>query len=220
MTPRNSLRMAQFALPLDWSAAGQNDPPLIVGACNSDALRFLSEPATWPVSCAVLVGPPQSGRSLIGRVFARNSGGRVIDGPHSVPEEDLFHAWNAAQAGKRPLLLIADSSPAEWGVALPDLVSRLAVVPVLHIVDPDDGYARDYIEVHFAQRGMAVGAEVADFIVRRMHRSHATLGRIVDALDAASLAQGRRIGKRLAGEVLRQAGLITPDLVDQLGVDE
>jgi hypothetical protein len=48
-----------------------------------------------------------------------------------------------------------------------------------------------------------------------MHRSHAVLVRIVEALDAASLAQGRRIGKRLAGEVLRDAGLITADLVDQ-----
>lgn len=216
---RSSLRLAQFALPLDWSAAGHNDPPLVVGECNSDALRFLSQPATWPVSCAVLVGPPQSGRSLIGRVFARSSGGRVIDGPDTVSEEDLFHAWNAAQSSKMPLLLIAAAPPASWGVMLPDLASRLAAVPVLHIGDPDDGYARDYIEVHFAQRGMAVGPDLADFIVRRMHRSHATLARIVDALDAASLAQGRRIGKRLAGEVLRYAGLITPDLVDQVGDD-
>lgn len=217
---RNALRMAQYALPLDWSAAGQNDPPLVVGQCNGDALRFLSQPSAWPVSCTVLTGEPQSGRSLIGRVFARNSGGRVIDGPGSVTEEALFHAWNAAQSSKVPLLLIADTPPAEWAVALPDLVSRLSATPVVHIADPDDAYARDYIEVHFAQRGMAVGGEVADFIVRRMHRSHATLARIVDALDGASLAQGRRIGKRLAGEVLKEAGLITPDLVDQLGADE
>jgi hypothetical protein len=213
---RTAKRQTQIALPLDWSAEGHNDPPLVVGACNSDAMRFLAHPADWPVRCAVLAGPPQSGRSLIGRVFARSSGGRVIDGPASVSEEAIFHAWNAAQASGEPLLLIADRLPAEWDIKLPDLASRLAAVPVVRIADPDDGYARDYIEVHFAQRGMVVGTDVAEFIVRRMHRSHAVLARIVEALDRAALAERRRIGKRLAGEVLREAGLIADDLVDQV----
>jgi hypothetical protein len=42
------------------------------------------------------------------------------------------------------------------------------------------------------------------------------LARIVEALDRAALAERRRIGKRLAGEVLREAGLIADDLVDQV----
>lgn len=152
----------------------------------------------------------------MGRVFARSSGGRVIDGPAGHSEEAIFHAWNSAQASGEPLLLIADAPPAAWGVKLPDLASRLAAVPVVRIGDPDDGYARDYIEVHFAQRGMVVGADVAEFIVRRMHRSHAVLARIVEALDLAALSERRRIGKRLAGEVLREAGLIAEDLIDQV----
>lgn len=208
---------AQYALPLDWSAAGSNDPPLVVGACNADALRYLAQPGSWPVCTAVLAGPPRSGRSLIGRLFVRNTGGRVVDGPAALSEEALFHAWNAAQSSGQLLLILADSGPAEWSLGLPDLRSRLASVPVLRIGDPDDGYARDYIEAQFAQRGLAIGTDVADFIVRRMHRSHATLARIVDALDAAALAGGRRIGKRLAGEVLRSEGLISDDLVDQAG---
>lgn len=216
---RATARAAQFALPLDWSAAGSNDPPLVMGACNAVALRYLAHPASWPVRTAVLVGPPRSGRSLIGRIFARSSGGRVIDGSASVAEDAMFHAWNAAQASGLPLLIIADDAPPAWGTALPDLRSRLAAVPVVRIGDPDDSYARDYIEAQFGQRGLAVGADVADFIVRRMHRSHATLARIVAVLDAASLAQGRRIGKRLAGEVLRGAGLISDDLVDQAGAE-
>ena len=216
---RAATRAAQFALPLDWSAAGSNDPPLVMGACNADALRYLAHPASWPVRTAVLVGPPQSGRSLIGRIFARSSGGRVIDGNASVDEDAMFHAWNAAQASGLPLLIIAADAPPAWGTALPDLRSRLAAVPVVRIGDPDDAYARDYIEAQFGQRGLVVGADVADFIVRRMHRSHATLAHIVAVLDAASLAQGRRIGKRLAGEVLRGAGLISDDLVDQAGAE-
>ncbi|MBA4748453.1 MAG: hypothetical protein H2056_07045, partial [Sphingopyxis sp.] len=68
--------------------------------------------------------------------------------------------------------------------------------------------------------GIAIAPDVAAFIVQRMHRSHATLARIVDALDTSSLAQGRRIGKKLAKEVLTDAGLIFDDLVDQAGARE
>src|SRR3546814_9684722 len=58
--------------------------------------------------CALVTGvqtcalPICSGRSLMGRLFARETGGRVIDGHASVAEEEIFHAWNAAQASGTP----------------------------------------------------------------------------------------------------------------------
>lgn len=205
----------QIALPLDWSAGGANDGPLIIGTSNADAVRYLRHVATWPVRTAVLVGPRGSGRSLIGRLFARDTGGRVIDGHDSVPEEEIFHAWNAAQASGTPLLIIADAPPAEWNVALPDLASRLAAVPVLAIGEPDDCLARDLIEALFAQRGIAIAPELPSYIVPRMERSYAMIHRIVAALDAASLAQGRRVGVRLTRETLLSQGLIDPDLLER-----
>ena len=207
--------LGQIALPLDWSAGGSNDGPLIVGTSNAEAVRYLRHVATWPVRTAILTGPRGSGRSLIGRLFARDSGGQVIDGHDSVSEEQLFHAWNAAQAGGLPLLIIADAPPADWNVALPDLASRLRAVPVLTIGEPDDCLARDLIEALFAQRGMALAPEVASYIVPRMERSYAMLHRIVAALDAASLAQGRRVGVRLTRETLLSQGLIDPDLLER-----
>ncbi|WP_411341489.1 chromosomal replication initiator DnaA [Sphingopyxis sp. J-6] len=209
----------QIALPLDWSAGGANDGPLIVGTSNADAVRYLRHVSTWPVRTAVLVGPRGSGRSLIGRLFARDTGGRVIDGHDSVSEEELFHAWNAAQASGTPLLVIADAPPAEWQIALPDLASRLAAVPVLTIGDPDDCLARDLIEALFAQRGIAIAPEAASYIVPRMERSYAMIHRIVAALDAASLEQGRRVGVRLIRETLLSQGLIDPDLLERQDSD-
>lgn len=209
----------QIALPLDWSAGGANDGPLIVGTSNADAVRYLRHVPTWPVRTAVLVGPRGSGRSLIGRLFARDTGGRVIDGHDSVSEEELFHAWNAAQASGTPLLVIADAPPAEWQIALPDLASRLAAVPVLTIGEPDDCLARDLIEALFAQRGIAIAPEVASYIVPRMERSYAMIHRIVAVLDAASLEQGRRLGVRLTRETLLSQGLIDPDLLERQDSD-
>lgn len=205
----------QIALPLDWSAGGSNDGPLIVGTSNADAVRYLRHVATWPVRTAVLVGPCGSGRSLIGRLFARDTGGRVIDGHDSVGEEEIFHAWNAAQASGSPLLIIADAPPSTWNIALPDLASRLAAVPVLTIAEPDDCLARDLIEALFARRGMALAPEVPSYIVPRMERSYAMIHRVVAALDAASLEQGRRVGIRLTRETLLSQGLIDPDLLER-----
>lgn len=163
-------RASQIALPLDWSAGGSNDGPLIVGTSNADAVRYLRHVATWPVRTAVLTGPRGSGRSLMGRLFARDTGGKIIDGHDSVSEEEIFHAWNAAQASGSPLLIIDDAPPSEWNVALPDLRSRLAAVPVLTIGDPDDCLARDLIDALFAQRGMALAPGVASYIVPRMEQ--------------------------------------------------
>ncbi len=206
---------SQIALPLDWSAGGNNDAPLVIGTSNADAIRYLRHVATWPVRTAVLTGPRGSGRSLIGRLFAAETGGRVIDGHDSAPEEEIFHAWNAAQSSNTPLLIIADAPPADWNIVLPDLASRLRAVPVLTIAEPDDCLARDLIEALFAQRGMALAPEVASYIVPRMERSYAMIHRVVAALDAASLEQGRRVGIRLTRETLLSQGLIDPDLLER-----
>ncbi|MBL8652140.1 MAG: chromosomal replication initiator DnaA [Sphingopyxis sp.] len=205
----------QIALPLDWSAGGSNDGPLIVGTSNADAVRYLRHVATWPVRTAVVTGPGGSGRSLIGRLFARETGGRVIDGHASVSEEEIFHAWNAAQASGTPLLIIADAPPGDWNIQLPDLRSRLAAVPVLAIGEPDDCLARDLIEALFAQRGIALAPGVASYIVPRMERSYAMIHRVVAALDAASLERRGGIGVRLTRETLLSQGLIDPDLLER-----
>ena len=206
---------SQIALPLDWSAGGSNDGPLIVGTSNADAVRYLRHVATWPVRTAVLTGPRGSGRSLMGRLFARETGGRVIDGQDSVSEEEIFHAWNAAQTSGVPLLIVADAPPAEWNIALPDLRSRLAAVPVLTIAEPDDCLARDLIDALFAQRGIVLAPGVASYIVPRMERSYAMIHRVVAALDAASLEKGGGIGIRLTRETLLSQGLIDPDLLER-----
>jgi chromosomal replication initiation ATPase DnaA len=62
---------------------------------------------------------------------------------------------------------------------------------------------------------MALAPEVASYIVPRMERSYAMIHRVVAALDAASLEQGRRVGIRLTRETLLSQGLIDPDLLER-----
>src|SRR3546814_12085629 len=84
----------------------------------------------------ILTGPRKSGRSLLGRIFVRKTGGRLFDDAQSHDEETLFHAWNEAQERRKPLLIIADEPLPAWRVALPDLRSRLTATPQIRIEEP------------------------------------------------------------------------------------
>ena len=83
--------MSQFALPLAWPDDAR-DAEFLIGESNAAAVRVLEHWATWPVRTALLVGPPGSGRSLLGRVFAARNGGEVIDDADRAREDVLFHA--------------------------------------------------------------------------------------------------------------------------------
>ena len=74
----------------------------------------------------LLTGPRKSGRSLLGRIFVRKTGGRLFDDAEEHDEEALFHAWNDAQARRRPLLIVADAPPPRWAgrAAGPALAAR------------------------------------------------------------------------------------------------
>lgn len=193
--------MSQIALPLDWPASERQED-FIVSDTNAAAVNHLDRWGTWPVMATVLTGPRKSGRSLLGRLFARKTGGRLIDGAEEREEEELFHAWNAAQAERSPLLMIADTPPQSWSIRLPDLKSRLAATPVVTFGDPDDRLMGALIEKLFVQRNLIAPADLIAWLVQRVERSHVALIRVVDALDEAALSKRARLSIRLARATL------------------
>lgn len=199
--------MNQIALPFEWPAA-ENEGDFIVTAANQLVARHLQHWALWPVMATILTGPRKSGRSLIGRIFAAKSGGRLIENAEQHDQEALFHAWNAAQSDRRPLLLIADRPPGQWNIQLPDLRSRLAATPHVAIADPDEALMGALIEKHLAARGLPVGPEIAGYLVPRIERSYIAVARIVDALDAISLRRHQRITVPVARAALSEIGVI------------
>lgn len=203
--------MSQIALPFDWPAPESADD-FIVTSANRDAVTQLERPGGWPVRAALLTGPRKSGRSLLGRIFAAQSGGTIIDDAETVSENDIFHRWNLAQEERRPLLIIALYPPPQWRVRLPDLTSRLAATPHLQIAEPDDMLVALLLEKLFAQRGLLLPPDVASTIAARVERSYVGLMRLVDALDNAALSQRKAITPRLAKKVLEQIGMGEADL--------
>lgn len=199
--------MSQIALPLAWPADLGADE-FLIGSSNAAAARVLEHWGSWPVMTTLLTGPRKSGRSLLARVFAAKSGGQIIDGAERVAETQLFHAWNAAQAERRPLLIVADAPPPEWSVALPDLRSRLAATPVVRIEDPDDALTAALLERDFLRRGLDARADLVAWLTARLERSHVALVRAVDVLDQEVLESRKRLGIPLARATLEQAGLL------------
>ncbi|MBU3077445.1 HdaA/DnaA family protein [Sphingomonas quercus] len=199
--------MSQIALPLDWPAEEREDA-FIASSANAEVLRHLGHVGLWPVKATILVGPRKSGRSLLGRIFAAKTGGRLIDDAERQEEEAIFHAWNHAQEARRPLLIIADAPPPGWRVALPDLASRLAATPVARLQEPDDALILALVERLLARRGLVLPPEVARWLATRIERSYVGVLRAVEILDAEMLARRQRLTVPLARRALEAAGVI------------
>lgn len=197
--------MNQIALPLDWPAEEASDA-FIVSASNRMAVQRIKAFGTWPVSTMILTGPRKSGRSLFGRLFAARAGATLMDDAETRVEAEIFHAWNDAQARRRPLLLIADAPPPMWRASLADLRSRLSATPVVTFGDPDESLVEQLIAHLLERRGIAVLPELVAFLAPRIERSHLAIISVVDRLDAASLSRKRPITVLMAREVLAVDG--------------
>ena len=199
--------MNQIALPLYWPVA-DSDEDFLVSQANKAAFDHFKRWSLWPVMATVLTGPRKSGRSLLGRIFVRKTGGRLFDNAEDHEEEALFHAWNEAQEKRRPLLIVADAPPPVWAVRLPDLKSRLAATPHVRIEDPDDVLLGDLIVKLLADRGAIAPPELSEFLVPRIERSYVAVQQIIDVLDRAMLSHHRRMTVPMARRALVEAGMI------------
>lgn len=199
--------MNQFGLPFDWPAEEETSD-FIVTPANDAVVRHLESWGSWPVCASMLVGPRKSGKSLIGRIFAARSHGQLIDNAHLRPENDLFHAWNAAQQSRVPLLMIAENPPPIWEIKLPDLRSRLQATPIVEIGLPDRTLTEALLVKLLAKRGLNILPDCAAFVSNRIARSYISIQHAVDVIDEASLSQKRAITLPLVKLALEQASLI------------
>jgi chromosomal replication initiation ATPase DnaA len=192
--------MRQIALPLD-ELRGGGSSSLIITDANATAFAGLGNPASWPGRCAILVGPARSGKSLMARYFAAQTG-TVIDDADKSGAEILFNAWNRAQERGVPLLLISRWRPADWNIDLPDLRSRLGAGLLLEISAPDDEMIEQLLQKQLADRGAAISVDALSYVKRRIERSYAAIEAFARNANALAMAENAPVNLALVRKLL------------------
>ncbi|MCB2115578.1 MAG: chromosomal replication initiator DnaA [Rhodobacteraceae bacterium] len=214
-----------FDLPVR-PALGRED--FFVSPANMFALAAL-DAGDWPGGKLLLIGPEGAGKSHLARVWASESGARILPaallpempvGERAIVVEDaegiagnreaetrLFHIHNLVLAEGGRLLLTARLHPSRWGLVLPDLASRMEATAVAEIAPPDDALLAAVLAKHFSDRQLSVQTNLLAWLVRRMDRSFAAARGLVAAVDARALARGTAVTRALAQEVLDSMGV-------------
>ena len=200
-----------------------------VSGSNEAALAALDDWRRWPGGKQVLMGPEGSGKTHLAHVWADATGARVVaaaslaepdvpglsehgrvaveDVPGLPPaaERALLHLHNLLAAREGSLLLTGRGAPPLWGIALPDLASRVEAAGVAQLRPPDDALLAALLVKLFADRQMQAPPTLVAFLLPRMERSFAAAQRIVARLDALALAENRPVSRSLAARVLAEA---------------
>jgi len=108
-------------------------------------------------------------------------------------EEALFHLYNRCRETGARLLLSGGAAPAALPLRLADLRSRLGWGLVLRLAPLSDEDKAAALVRLARLRGLELPAETAHYLLRRCPRDMASLVRLLEALDQASLAARRAL---------------------------
>ena len=207
----------QMRLPLQ-SDLPEGPDSFVVSDCNRAAVEALAD---WPNligGVMAVCGPPGSGKSRLGQMWAERVGavafhggeaalidpleieGRpvLLDRAMDADDETLFHLINLAQLPGGAMLMISRPAPSAWAVDLPDLRSRLDAVISVPVEAPDDAVLAAMLETRFAERGIRPAKDVVPYLLRRIDRSAAAAEAVVERLNALH----RPVTRALAREAL------------------
>ena len=120
-------------------------------------------------------------------------------------ETALFDLFNRLRDAGAPLVMGAAHGPDGSPVRLPDLRSRLSWDLAFRLQAPDESMKIELLERRARERGLLLGREVTDYLMRRVNRDIPNLLRWLDRLDTHSLATQKRLTVPLVRQLLEQA---------------
>ena len=220
-------RPTQIHMPLDLPASHSRDS-FVLAPCNARALAMLDQPE-WPAGKLVLSGPEGSGKTHLLHMWTAEIGATLVQGDalaqadlaalakgralaiddaaavaqSADAQNALFHLHNMLASSGGHLLLAARAPVRDWGIALPDLASRLLAATHVSLGAPDDALLAAVLGKLFADRQLTVPDTLIPYLLARMTRSLAAAQTLVARLDAESMARKKPVSLRLAGDVLQ-----------------
>lgn len=206
-------------------ALGRAD--FMVAPSNALAVAMVEDWQNWTGRKLALIGPRGSGKTHLIQVWAAASGASVIaasdladaDIPtlakaavavEDVPliagdaaaETAFFHLHNLVLAEGHALLFTGTGSVPKWGIALPDLASRLSAAATAEVHSPDDTLLGAVLAKLFADRQITPKPEIITFLIRRMDRSFQAARDTVARIDALSLSRKKPVTRKLVSDAL------------------
>ncbi len=131
----------------------------------------------------------------------------IIDGLEQLGhdnEEPLFHLLNHARQSGQKILLLSRLSGGQMNITLPDLASRLKALPAVMMGAPDDTLIGGLLDKLFDDRQLRVDARVVNYLVPRVERDYAAMGRLVQFIDQRALEMKRAITVPFIAEILAE----------------
>jgi chromosomal replication initiation ATPase DnaA len=222
---REAPKQLAFDLPLDPRYGAED---FLVSPSNEAAYGRIETWPDWPDTILLLVGPRGSGKSHLASIWATIARAWTVDArevtgdkvPHLVSngalaledmdrgerdEAALFHLLNLARERGTFVLITCEAPPDRWGLATPDLLSRLRLAPSVSLEPPDDALLKAVLVKLFVDRQLVVDTSVVDYIALRIERSLAKAAEVVNLLDREALSRGRRVSRAIAAEILGAA---------------
>ncbi len=204
-------------IPLELSGretyAFQN---FVIGESNRFAVTSLKNWRSWSSPVLLICGPEFCGKTHLLSAWAHENDGKLysgdvqrdnrigLDDANQYDEEVLFTLTNMALNGHiEALVLTSRLMPSEWGVELPDLISRLSNIPAANISEPDDDILDAILRKFFEDKGRVVSKDLVSYLLKSQDRSIPGLKSIVDALDLSARETKRDLTRAFAANFLK-----------------
>ncbi len=179
-----------------WGAPSTGKTHLLQAVCESAGDRA----AYVPLSMLAAAGPQVLEGLASRELICIDDLHRVVG--NSAWETALFNLCNQVFDSDAQLVVSANASPRECPVALADLQSRLAKLPVFQLLALDEAERAVALQLRSRHRGLELPDDTARYLLTRSRRDMASLYEVLDRLDKEALRAKRRLTIPFARTVL------------------
>ena len=193
---------------------GRDD--FMTAECNFEAFRLIDSWPIWTYFAACIYGPEGCGKSHLANIFSDKISVQEHY-PYKIPQiqasdltldmprrllNTMFNLYNMYRDEGGFILFTSTEAPARINFSLPDLRSRMNIIPSVEIKEPDDGLLSALLVKLSMDRQLSISPEQINFILNNMQRSFNYARKLVAEIDNISLAQKKAVSIPLIKEAM------------------